>query len=49
MTKGENRISSYTGNGYEQSPDADDAPNDLDGFENNEFSNTVDSQTIQNS
>ena len=49
MTKGENRISSYTLNGYELSPDADDAPNALDGFENNDLSNTVDSQTLQNS
>ena len=38
MTKGENRISSYSSNGYELSPDVnDDAPNAQDGFEYDDF------------
>ena len=33
MTKGENRIGSYSAKGYELSPDVNnDAPNDKDGF-----------------
>ena len=38
MTKGENRISSYSSNGYELSPDDnDDAPNAKDGFGYDDF------------